>query len=72
MSRSYKNKPIIKDKSGRKDYNKVFRRKERQSIKENKEPPIKIREIINDYEIIDWKFDFRKLSKNYIKRKIGK
>lgn len=55
MSRSYKKRPVIKDK-GRKDYNKIFRRKERQRLKEGKQLPIKTRELVNDWDVCDWKF----------------
>lgn len=58
MSRSYK-KPIIKDK-GRRDYNKVFRRKTRQALKKNKEPPKKTREVVNGYDVCDYIIYFDK------------
>lgn len=62
MSRSYKKHPIVKDK-GRRDYNKLFRNKTKQAIREGQDPPTKTREVVNDYDVCDWVSDFRRLSK---------
>ena len=55
MSRS-RRKAVIKDK-GITDYNKIFRRVNRQRLHENKEP-IAMRSLINDYIISDFKFNY--------------
>lgn len=51
MSRSRK-KPILKDKKY-KEYWRVIRREWKQSVHKGKEPRDK-REIVNDYDYIDW------------------
>lgn len=60
MSRSYKKKSIIKNKPtfGKKLGNRKFRRKSKAKLKSGKteELPLKKREIINDYDVCDWKF----------------
>ena len=54
MSRSRKKFPIYKDKGFMKDcYNKVFRRRNKQLLKDDKELK-QLRELVNDYDICDW------------------
>ena len=55
MSRSYKKHPVVKDK-GRRDYNRVFRRKNRQLIHEGRQPYQRTSEVVNDWDICDWRF----------------
>lgn len=55
MSRSYKKYGIIKDKGmSRGEYNRRFRRVNRQRIKEGKEPKL-IYEVTNQYDVCDFK-----------------
>lgn len=53
MSRSNKKYAIIKHKTNHKWYNRLFRRINKQRIKNNKEPR-KMKEIINDWDVCDW------------------
>lgn len=55
MSRSYK-KPIYKDK-GNILYNRICRRRNKQLIRQGKEP-LDNRSIVNDYDICDFKVDY--------------
>ena len=56
MSKSRKKNPFIKDKAmTSREYNKIFRRVNKQRLEQGKRPFIKIRELINDYDICDWK-----------------
>lgn len=54
MSRSRKKNPWVKDKTGR-WYNKLFRRVNKQRIKDFKEPKL-MQELVNDYDVCDYKF----------------
>ena len=55
MSRSYKKHGIIKDKGmSRGEYNRRFRRVNRQLIKEGKNPKL-MYEVINPYDVCDYK-----------------
>ena len=57
MSRSYKKNPIIKDKGlKRKDYNSVFRRINKQRINQGKEPFHYTNEVVNGWDVCDWRF----------------
>ena len=56
MSRSRKKVGVLKDKGLRtEDYNRRFRRVNKQRVKENKEP-ILMNELIDSYDVYDWKF----------------
>jgi len=60
MSRSKKKHPIVKDKGlKRKDYNSAFRRINKQRIWEGKEPYHRTNEVVNGWDVCDWKFDAR-------------
>lgn len=61
MSRSYKKHGIIKDKGmSRGEYNRRFRRVNRQRIKEGKEPKLKY-EVTNPYNVCDWKIRWKRM-----------
>lgn len=60
MSRSYKKQPVLKDKNKgmQKIGNRKFRRKSKQKNKLNDPDailPIDKSEVINDYDVTDWK-----------------
>ncbi len=56
MSRSIKKYGVIKDKGSAKSiYNKIFRRVNKQRVPLGKEPKL-MREIVNDYDVCDYKF----------------
>lgn len=60
MSRSRKKEPIIKDKGSQKEiYNRKFRRVCKQVNIEDDTIFPNSRELTNDYNICDWKFDAR-------------
>ncbi len=60
MSRSFKKHPVKKDKGFKKSfYNRIFRRKEKQNLLKGKEPPHSVSEVVDDYDVCDWKFDAR-------------
>lgn len=59
MSNSYKKKAIVKDKTNHKWYNRIFRRVNKQRVKSNKEPKL-MRELINDWDVCDYKFIYKK------------
>lgn len=54
MSRSRK-KPIVKDKSNHKWYNRKFRRVNKQRVNLFKEPKL-MDELVNRYDVCDWIF----------------
>ncbi len=55
MSRSYKKHGIIKDKGlSRGEYNRRFRRVNRQRVKQGKDPKLML-ELINQYDVCDYK-----------------
>lgn len=65
MSRSRK-KPILKDKTNHTWYNRIIRRVQRMQIKQiqylKDMLEYKIsqpKELVNDWEVCDWKFDYR-------------
>lgn len=54
MSRSKKNFGIIKDVGHlKKHYNRMFRRTNKQRIKQGKDPKL-LKEVVNDYDVCDW------------------
>lgn len=58
MSRSRKKNPVVKDKGHMLDlYNKRFRRINKQRIAHSKEPFL-MKEIVNDWDVCDYKFTF--------------
>jgi hypothetical protein len=60
MSRSRKKVPVVKDKGPElKFYNRKFRRKEKQALQEGKDPPVRTSEVVNDWDVCDWKADCR-------------
>ena len=60
MSRSYKKFGIIKDKGlTRREYNRRFRRANRQRIKQGKDPKL-MNEIIDTYDVCDFKIYWNK------------
>lgn len=77
MSRSYKKQPVIKDKptDGKRAGNKSFRRKEKQAmanLEEDKLPQSKS-EVVNDYEVCDYKtMDASKYNGKGKKKRINK
>lgn len=64
MSRSFKKVPIWKD-NGDKDYNKRFRRVNKQRVKEEKYP-LKMNELIDSHDVCDFKF-YNEESESYRK-----
>lgn len=54
MSKSYR-KPFWKDKSDHTWYNRIFRRVNKQLLKEEKELK-QMRELVNDWDVCDWKW----------------
>jgi hypothetical protein len=56
MSNSFK-KPIVKDKTNHKWYNRVFRRVNKQRIKSGKRPFL-MNEIINPWDVTDWIYGY--------------
>lgn len=74
MSRSVKKKPIIKDKptSGKRIGSKKFRRKSKQKVKRIDEDtilPEDKSEVINDYDVSDFKFHVNKKNCNKVNKK---
>ena len=77
MSRSYKKKPIIKDKptSGKRLGNKKFRRKTKQLTKKKDVDFEEVlfledkSEVINDYDVSDYKFDVNWINSRKVKGK---
>lgn len=74
MSRSVKKKPIIKDKptSGKRLGNKMFRRKSKQKVKNITDDTILPKdksEVINDYDVSDFKFSVNKKNCNKVNKK---
>lgn len=68
MSRSIKKYGIIKDKGmSRGEYNRRFRRVNRQRIKEGKDPKL-VYEITNQYDVCDYKIRWERVSKYYVER----
>lgn len=59
MSRS-KKKPWIKIGStwSRRWGNKLFRAKTKQAIKEGKEPPVDKSEVMNDWDVVDYRYNY--------------
>ena len=54
MSRSKKKFGIFKDVGHlKKHYNKMFRRINKQRIKQGKDPKL-LKEVVNDYDVCDW------------------
>lgn len=68
MSRSFKKYGIIKDKGmSRGEYNRRFRRVNRQRIKEGKDPKL-VYESTNQYEISDFKMRWERISEYHVER----
>ena len=55
MSRSYK-RPIVKDAGGYGTHYRTIKRRVRQYLRESVIPQEK--EIVNDYDVCDWVFDY--------------
>lgn len=71
MSRSRKKFGVIKDVGHlKKHYNRMFRRVNKQRIKQGKDPKL-LKEVVNDYDVCDWIFtwpcyDYDELKQNDI------
>jgi len=62
MSRSFKKYGIIKDKGmSRGEYNRRFRRVNRQRVRERKDPKL-MHEIANQYDVCDFKIRWERVS----------
>ena len=70
MSRSFKKYGIIKDKGiSRGEYNRVFRRVNRQRVKEGKEPK-HLYEVVNCWTVCDYKIRWSRIKQFEIYRKM--
>lgn len=72
MSRSYKKKSILKDNGGMKKHSHAkFRRKSKQKIQEQDfdSLPNYQREVVNQYDVCDWKFIYEQEDDYYEKAK---
>ena len=67
MSRSRKKHPIAKDK-GSKNYNKRFRRVNRQRISQGLEPLL-MKEVVNSYDVHDYIFKLYKYNEKEMLRR---